>query len=503
MINSKSLRILTSRRFIENKAVSEIIATLLLIFLTIAAGIIVYAYVMGFIGGSEPSSQPTQSVISVDSFCASTYLLCNSDGYSIVIRNSGSSTVPAGTFQLYFSDLGSGKTASTICQLPSGLSSGNTFTCPSSSGATLPASLSASQGNEISVHIVGPDGSATASSSKIMSSSTYFVPITITNSQLTPTQDDLQQLINVDFADYKSYLASDVGNVRFYNTSNFIANNELPAWLENYTGGTGGASSATSSSVWLSLVGTIIPASSSTTVYMVFDPVVAEFDGVYWGEAPQLSSTYGEYDNGARVFLYYSVAPSTTTGWTLNDVAGVTASAPSGSYFHTQDSFYANSANGDYLYTQIPGLSTNEIITFWTYTTGLGNVYFLANSAGKGQMARLDSRGGGDWAGLAATTTWTSWNAPSSGLHESANTWYKYDIVLNGATATAYIGANTNNLGILGTSANSLSIANDGNYLGIIGDALGATYISYWNGLIIRLLPRNGVSPSVSFGALS
>lgn len=487
----------------KERAVSEIIAALLLIFFTIVAGVIVYAYVMGFTGESEPSSQPLQSIISIDSFCVSTYLLCNSNGYSIVIRNSGSSIVPSGTFQLYFRDLGSGKSATVACQLASGLTPGKTFTCPSGSGTLLPAALSASSDDTVSLHLVGPDGSATASSSKITSLSSYFVPITITNSQSTPTQDDLQQLINVDFASYENYLASDVGNVRFFNSSNFVVTNELPGWLENYTGTTGSASTATSSSVWLSLVGTVIPASSSTTIYMVFEPISTEFDGGYWGEAPQLSSTYGEFDNGANIFLYYNVAPTTTTGWTIHNVAGVTASAPAGSHFHTQDAFYANSANGDYLYTQIPSLDTNEIITFWTYTTGLGNVYFLANSAGKGQMARLDSRGGGDWAGLAATTTWTSWSAPSSGLHESSDTWYKYDIVLNGATATAYIGANTNNLGILGSSANSLSIANDGNYLGIIGDALGATYVSYWNGLIIRLLPPNGVSPSVSFGPLS
>jgi hypothetical protein len=495
--------ILIKRRFSQKRAVSELIVTLLLIVISIATSVIVYAYVMGFTGESEMGSPPIQRLITVSEFCASTYYQCNSNGYSVVIRNIGASAIPASNLSFYMTDLASGKSAMTDCQLSSSLQPGSTVTCPSGSGVPLPSALYGSPGDDIQLRVVTSDGGQTDLSSRILAVSTYYVPITITNSQSSSTQDDLQQLINIDFSNYANYLAKDVGNIRFYNSTNFSVNNELPAWLENYTGGTGSASSSTSSSVWLSLVGTIIPASSSGTVYMVFEPVATEFDGVYWGEAPQLSTTYGQYDNGARVFLYYDVAPTGTSGWTIHNVAGITAAAPTGSYFHSQDAFYANSANGDYLYTQVPGLNANEIITFWTYTTGLGNFYFLANLAGKGQMARLDSRGGGDWSGLATTTAWTSWSAPSSGLHESASTWYKYDVVINGNSATAYIGANTNNLGTLGTPANTLSIVNNGNYLGIIGDALGSTHISYWNGLIIRLLPPNGISPTVGFGALA
>ncbi len=195
------------------------------------------------------------------------------------------------------------------------------------------------------------------------------------------------------------------------------------------------------------------------------------------------------------------MAPQNLSGWTVVGVAGVTAAAVAGSYFHTQQAYYANSANGDYLYAQIPGFASNEIVTLWTYTTGLGNVYYLTNSAGAGQMGRLDGRGGADKSGLAATTSWTAWSAPT-GLDETKDIWYKYDIVINGASASSYIGPSTNNLGTLGAFANSLAVSNKGNYLGLIGDALGASYISYWNGMIIRCLPPNGVAPSVAFGSV-
>jgi hypothetical protein len=484
------------------RSISPIIAILLLTLITLAAGVAVYVYVIGFVGNSQ-SHTPSMGSIAVENFCANVQgSQCNGNGYSITMLNAGSSSIASGIIDIYFTDVLSGRSAEITCQLSSPWAAGTTVSCPSGSGTQLPTVLNASPGDTILLKVVGPDGSSTVGSTKAGSGSLSYVPITLTNSQSSATQDDLQVLISVDFQTYSTYLANDVGNIRFFNSTSFAAPSELPAWLENYTGGSGVANLATSSDVWIKLAGTIIPANSETTIYMVFESTGIDFDGVYWGEAPQLSTTFGEFDNGANVFLYYNASPQSTSGWTIAATAGQTASAPTGSYFHTQDAFYANSARGDYLYTQIPGLASNEVITFWTYTTGLGNVYFLVNSAGAGQMGRLDSRGGSDWSGLAATTTWTAWSAPSSGLDESVDKWYKYDIIINGGTASTYIGSPTNNLGTLGTAANTMSITNNGNYLGLIGDALGASYVSYWNGLVIRDLPPGGVPISFSLGSI-
>lgn len=486
----------------EKKAISPILATLFLILITIAASVLAYVYVINFSSNSQ--AQQPQTLISIETFCVSLLASqCNSNGYFVEISNTGSASIPAGAVQLYFSDESRGTSAEATCQITSPVGPTSTFSCPSVAGTQLPAALNALSGDFISLQVLCPDGTRATSSAKVLAGATSYVPITLTNSKPVATQDDLQILVNVDFDSYTGYLSSDVGNIRFYNSTNFALASELPAWLENYTGGSGQPNSATSSDVWVELVGTIIPASSQTTIYMVFDSTSVNFDGVYWGEAPQLSSSYGQYDNGAKVFFYYNAAPGSTTGWTVAGTAGSTASAPAGSYFHTQNAYYANSAKGDYLYTQISGLAENVVVTFWTYTTGLGNVYFLASSAGAGQMGRFDSRGGGDYSGLATTTTWTSWTAPGAGLDESKDKWYKYDIVINGTEASSYIGASTNNLGTLGSLANLLTVSDDGNYLGIVGDALGGTYISYWNGIIIRLLPPDAVAPSVSFGSVN
>jgi hypothetical protein len=329
-----------------------------------------------------------------------------------------------------------------------------------------------------------------------------YVPITLANVQSSPTTKGLQVLINIDFRSYESHLVSDAGNIRFFNSSSQSVSSELPAWLEYYSGNnTNSANTATTSGIWLDLKGTVINSNSFITIYMVFENGL-DFDGLYFGEAPQLSSVYGEFDNGASVFAYYNVAPSSVSGWSTSGLVGQTSSSPTGSHFGSTDAYYANSGRSDYMYTTVPNFGTDEILTFWTYTTGLGNAFFLANSGGKGQMVRLDSRGGSDWSGLASTSSWTSWAAPSSGLDESARTWYKYDVVMNGSTATAYIGAVANDLSILGTKANSMTVTNDGNILGLVGDALGSSYVTYWNGIIVRYFPPNGIFPTASFGSV-
>ena len=51
---------------------------------------------------------------------------------------------------------------------------------------------------------------------------------------------------------------------------------------------------------------------------------------------------------------------------------------------------------------------------------------------------------------------------------------------------------------MFGSSTNSLSFVNNGNYLGLIGDGLGSSYVTYWNSFIVRSYPPNGVMPSVT-----
>ena len=152
---------------IQNKksGISPIIATLLLILIAIAAGVIVYAYVIGFIGGSTSNSGGSTSVIQVTNFCASASTKCNSvDAYYITVLNTGTVSI-SGTVQIYFTDITASTSGSTTCTATS-VAPGATYTCSNTAWTGIIATPSA--GDSMSLKIVNPDGGAATSSTKVI-----------------------------------------------------------------------------------------------------------------------------------------------------------------------------------------------------------------------------------------------------------------------------------------------------------------------------------------------
>ncbi|MDG6997541.1 MAG: hypothetical protein JRN15_00315 [Nitrososphaerota archaeon] len=152
-------------------AISPIIATLLLILIAIASGVVLYTYVLGFLGNSTQNSGLTTSTISIDNACTSiTATHCNDNGYSITIRNVGTNSIAAsGSIQIYFTDVSTSSTATTSCTISSSIAPGSTITCPSGTGVALPSSLSANQGDSIQIKAVMPDGGSAVTSTRLMS----------------------------------------------------------------------------------------------------------------------------------------------------------------------------------------------------------------------------------------------------------------------------------------------------------------------------------------------
>jgi archaeal type IV pilus assembly protein PilA len=154
---------------IQRKGISPIIATLLLILIAIAAGVIVYAYVVGFIGNSTSNSGGSTSVVSIDNLCASATTNCAGTGYSVTLRNVGSTTITASSaVSLYFNDVTAGTSGvdTSHCSIPgTGLAPGATLTC----SAALPAGISAGAGHQITVKAVMVDGGASTASTKEIS----------------------------------------------------------------------------------------------------------------------------------------------------------------------------------------------------------------------------------------------------------------------------------------------------------------------------------------------
>lgn len=138
-----------------------------------------------------------------------------------------------------------------------------------------------------------------------------YVLIKLVNDQEVPIENGTQVLISVDWHHYKSYLARNLMNVEFLNSS-WVP---LYAWIEDNA-----TSLSSESRVWVRIGVGGIGANSDTTIYLAFlNASTNNFSPYgYWGEAPELSPQYAEYDNGALVFDYYSNFSGYTlpAGWT-------------------------------------------------------------------------------------------------------------------------------------------------------------------------------------------
>ena len=147
----------------------------------------------------------------------------------------------------------------------------------------------------------GPASVSTVSSiptTTAFGSMVYSVPITIRNGQKSADPAGLQDMIVIPSSEYSSYISKNWSNVEF-TTGPEGGGSLIEAWVE---------SNATSSSkatvVWLKLPAAV-GAGNATTIYMDFMNFgVLSRDGPT-GEAPQLSTVYAEYDNGALVFNFY------------------------------------------------------------------------------------------------------------------------------------------------------------------------------------------------------
>ena len=186
---------------------------------------------------------------------------------------------------------------------------------------------------------------------------TSYEPLTITNTQNTATPSPFQQMVNFTSSDpgWTSISTSNFGqNVEFFYYNGTV----IPSWLESY--------SSSNAIWWLKIAA--IPAGSSETVYVGFAPITTNlFNNVNDGEAPQLSSTYAEYDDGVNVFNYYSRfgGSSLPSGW--NDFGSDYSLTYGTTYLTITTTDSGGTYGGIYTSTQVPTIPS--IYEFY------GNIY--------------------------------------------------------------------------------------------------------------------------------
>ncbi len=318
------------------------------------------------------------------------------------------------------------------------------------------------------------------------------LPITITNSQTSSTPNPFQQKITWNPSTYSSYEASDLGNIRFYSDSS--CNTPLYAWLESCTPSL--SNTATSATAWVRLTSPISSGGGTLTIYMAFLPTSTTYDGNYWGDSPNLSTTYGQYDNGANVFNFY-------------------------------DDFKGTSLNAKW--TQILGssgasITVNNGLTVTTTSTA-SNAYGFVISATQTypQVAETYTSTGDSILGVATTTSLNGFVAPYTGYSMD---WYAgTDYITYEASTGSGTGLTTITQATFPTGIWQVTwIAQASQYF---MDGAGHTYSSTYNGAAIanyriyigqsngvvassvfrwgrtRAYPPSNVMPTVNIGSMT
>lgn len=248
------------------------------------------------------------------------------------------------------------------------------------------------------------------------------------------------------------------------------------------------------SHIWVKL-NSNIPASGTQTIYLIF---FAQSTNNYspsgdWGAYPTLTSTYGQYDNGATVFSYYTnfAGTSLPSGWTAT--ADFSGSVNNGLNL-------VSSSNQAGIYMSYALTNSQVYDIFGKSETGpiAGNAYAcsIAITGGAGDACTgngyvwQDQSGGYD---IFKDVSGTYTSLVSSTNTFSANTFY----VFSNSWASSTLA--------LGQSYSSIISTTDSTYSSESYFALstytGNTAFNQW--IRIRNAPPNNAMPSVSSGPIT
>jgi len=354
--------------------------------------------------------------------------------------------------------------------------------------------------------IASSSGATFSQPTSIPSGIVAYVPITIANSQSSATPSPFQQMIQINEGNYANYIAynGNIANFEFFTQSGQI----LPAWIESNNSGT--------LTVWVKLPNGI-PASSSLTIYLGFASKTTNLlsssgtSGV--GEAAQLSSTYGEYDDIASLMqpgliyqiYYYGSGACSSSGYQNNVYAatlgnGVTISSCA-SFVSSTNPFTTNQIGNT---QNVDGANQGNVII--NYQSGYS--------------------GGVAYPNPPVSNTGDSWIIKTIGWADLPNQKVIFYGGADDGIAAGYSTSGSSSSGAywLGGTSNPNNIYSgwhDQGYTAYSGTLSpgtyrveqdyyengGSSYTAFWTNATVNYYhaayPPNGVMPSVSFGGLS
>ena len=383
---------------------------------------------------------------------------------------------------------------------------------------TVPSSSLCSPGARYSVSAVisylepgqilpGPytsTGTVAGTAASPPSSATSYEPLTIANTQNQGTPSPFQQMINVTSSSpgWAGISSSPFGqNVEFFSATGQI----LDSWLENYT---------STHAIWWVKLTSSIPAGSKQTIYMGFAPTSTNlFNTNNVGEAPQLSSIYAEYDDGANVFIQYggkSWSSFTFVGGTWTTANGyLQQTATTGSYSNGPAALIEStnySATGQYVLGMAFNYTTEAVARLGIIA--VATPITTSNVCGYRFIGQQGDNGAGFISFLNDGVAWVV----NNNYQGAVSTDYTMVITDAGGTwsGNLYLGYTESGTPLTSLAATAYTTNNaEGTNIGYVG--ISAAYSSsvvvanpinvMW--FYMRAYPPNGVMPSVSFGSVS
>jgi hypothetical protein len=351
------------------------------------------------------------------------------------------------------------------------------------------------------------DSNSTSYAPTIPPGAIAYVPIYLFNVQNTGSSSGTQIMLNMNWKQYNAYLDNSVDNVLFFDQGGHILN----SWMENGTSKT-----STNSIVWVNMGPDTMGSYGATTIYMAIYPKGTSqlSSSGPFGEAPQLSPSYGQYDDGSLVFSAYANGNTAisqfkvASGNSLIQTTGVTYGA------------------GKINALELIGTGTKVTMVLNTPlsnlpTIGESNFESGATSIAQGTIAFDDSAtpstsqnaiglqtGSGSFfsQGYEISNSYTfgknsqgsvtsAWNyASTSYLGSATSSWTGYIAPQLYSTQGGYSGTYNNNP-LSGSSKLYLSILTNNGGAGAMN--------MYFNWLRARIAPPNGIMPIVVFGQVT
>ncbi len=328
--------------------------------------------------------------------------------------------------------------------------------------------------------------------------SVKYLVIKLSNLQSTATPSPYQQMLSIYMPTYSNFgLANDLGNIRFF-TGNTPGGAPINSWCQaNCT-----SSSAGNTTWWLKMPYSI-SASSSNFIIAEFLSTNTEYDANVAGEAPTLSPSYGQYDNGANVFLVYDNFYGTTINaskWTyvqsdskttMTVANGLTIKAESGNgngvFLFTLSTYtppVIMEAYDSAILSGDPAFSVGESEYDTLKNNGEPNGgYFMYSDNGKlEEQIKFDI-----YLGSSGAVTTVAIPSFTPGIHNF--TW------VSGPQQTSYV----NGVGASGTDT-SVALSNYYLNVGVSGNDNGDALVQW---VRARAYPPNDIMPSQCIGCTS